>query len=402
MKKRVLFYSHDTFGLGHIRRTQKIANELAGPDTAILIICSSPKAADYRSQDGIEYLNLPGFTKLKTGKYTPRNLNLDLESFVKIRSNIILSAVRSFEPHVFVVDKEPLGVKAELLPSLEYLSKERPQTQTVCGIRDILDDPEKIAIEWKKRGSKEALLNFYKSILVYGDQSIYDLQKQYSLGPELGKRLKYVGYITQKESDNLQIETIPLTNTENRPLVTFSLGGGEDGDEFLNTFLSMLKKYDKNIPFHSLVVTGPFLSNGRYLRAQSFVDQLNNVDIFNFVPNMFEVLKQSDGLVTMGGYNTFCECLSLKKVPIILPRVEPREEQLIRAKIFKDIGLCDYIHPDDLNEEILLERILMNLEANKQMQNRPHWEGLKQTALFLDGLAKKSVELLSPRVNASI
>ena len=69
---RIFFYSHDTVGLGHIRRTQKIANQIAADDRSILIACASPKASAYLSEPGIEYLNLPGFTKLMTGEYVPR------------------------------------------------------------------------------------------------------------------------------------------------------------------------------------------------------------------------------------------------------------------------------------------------------------------------------------------
>ncbi|MBO9668246.1 MAG: hypothetical protein J7501_15705, partial [Bdellovibrio sp.] len=103
--KRIIFYSHDTFGLGHIRRTQKLANEIAGPDKSILIICASPKASSYSSAPGIEYLNLPGFTKQVTGQYVPRSLNMPIDGFVNLRSSLILSAARAFQPDVFIIDK---------------------------------------------------------------------------------------------------------------------------------------------------------------------------------------------------------------------------------------------------------------------------------------------------------
>jgi predicted glycosyltransferase len=59
----------------------------------------------------------------------------------------------------------------------------------------------------------------------------------------------------------------------------------------------------------------------------------------------------------MGGYNSVCELLHMRKFPLILPRVKPREEQLIRAKVFKAKGLCDYIHPNELNPESLAFKI---------------------------------------------
>jgi len=41
---RVLIYSHDTFGLGHLRRSRAIANALvrSHPDASVVIISGSP------------------------------------------------------------------------------------------------------------------------------------------------------------------------------------------------------------------------------------------------------------------------------------------------------------------------------------------------------------------------
>src|SRR2546426_998592 len=125
--KRILLYSHDTFGLGHIRRTQKIANAVANPDWSILVACASPKTSSFSSRPGIEYLNLPGFAKQVNGDYLPRSLNIPGSEFVNLRASLLLSAVRSFSPDLVLIDKEPLGVRGELLPALGYLRTCRPQ-----------------------------------------------------------------------------------------------------------------------------------------------------------------------------------------------------------------------------------------------------------------------------------
>ena len=45
------------------------------------------------------------------------------------------------------------------------------------------------------------------------------------------------------------------------------------------------------------------------------------------------------GIIAMGGYNTFCEILSLDKRAIVVPRTEPRMEQYIRASRAQELGL---------------------------------------------------------------
>jgi predicted glycosyltransferase len=50
----------------------------------------------------------------------------------------------------------------------------------------------------------------------------------------------------------------------------------------------------------------------------------------------------------MGGYNTVCELLSFRKRALVVPRVTPRREQLIRAERLSALGLLDLLHPDEL------------------------------------------------------
>ena len=58
---------------------------------------------------------------------------------------------------------------------------------------------------------------------------------------------------------------------------------------------------------------------------------------------MEKLLAAADVVVSMGGYNTICELLSLGTVAIIIPRESPRKEQLIRAKILHHRNLVEYI-----------------------------------------------------------
>jgi predicted glycosyltransferase len=66
----------------------------------------------------------------------------------------------------------------------------------------------------------------------------------------------------------------------------------------------------------------------------------------------------------MGGYNTICEILASKTPALIVPRVTPRQEQLIRAERMKELGLVDMLHPKDLSA-----RALRNWLAGHPSQN---------------------------------
>lgn len=54
---------------------------------------------------------------------------------------MILSTAEAFEPEASIVNKEPLGMKGEVVPTLRFLRQECPGTRIVLGLRDVMDDP---------------------------------------------------------------------------------------------------------------------------------------------------------------------------------------------------------------------------------------------------------------------
>src|SRR5262249_40876017 len=70
--------------------------------------------------------------------------------------------------------------------------------------------------------------------------------------------------------------------------------------------------------------------------------------VVEFVTDPEFLLERADRVVAMGGYNSVCEVLSYAKPALIVPRVKPRREQLIRAERLRDLGLPDTLRPDEL------------------------------------------------------
>lgn len=388
MSKRIFFYSHDTVGLGHIRRTQKIANQLAGNDRSILIACASPVASTYLSEEGIEYLNLPGFTKLMTGDYIPRNLNLPIQEFVDLRSSILLSAVMNFRPDVVIVDKEPLGVKQELRPALQYIREVLPETHTICGFRDILDDNETVCKEWEKRETAAALEELYDTIFVYGQKEIYDYSSEYScVTDKIADRIKYTGYVNPKT--NREPGAMPsLLFPHKKPLVTITMGGGGDGDEVIETVLDLVQAELCAAKFNLLLLTGPFVQREIMKKAKAVEKDFACFRTVRFVNNTEKIFQNSDLVVTMGGYNTMCELVALKKYPLVIPRVVPRVEQLIRAKVFHERGLCEFIDPRELTAPLLSIKIEEMLEESPQPKANFATDGLEQIESYIEEVLK--------------
>jgi predicted glycosyltransferase len=114
---RVLIYSHDTFGLGHLRRCRTIAHALVErhKDLSVLILSGSPIIGSFDFRSRVDFVRIPGVIKLRDGEYTSLNLHIDIEEMLAMRASIIRHTADIFDPDLFIVDKEPLGLRGEVL-----------------------------------------------------------------------------------------------------------------------------------------------------------------------------------------------------------------------------------------------------------------------------------------------
>ena len=158
---RILMYSHDTFGLGHLRRCRTIAHALVedyrGLNVLIISGATIAGAFDYRSR--VDFVTVPSVVKLRDGEYTSMASHVALQETLKMRQSIIRHTAETFQPDVFIVDKEPLGLKGEVEETLTYLKARG--TTLVLGMRDVMDAPHLLEAEWKKNNVLQKIDQFY-------------------------------------------------------------------------------------------------------------------------------------------------------------------------------------------------------------------------------------------------
>ena len=158
---RIVLYSHDTMGLGHKRRNLLIAQALGASDinADILMISGMRDASDSPMPDGVDYLTLPALYKRAAGQYRSRRLSLVLQEMIELRSQLICTAVKSFQPDVLIVDNVPRGAVRELDATLEYV-KAQPHIHCVLGLRDVLDTPAAVQRDWQRADSAAAIRRY--------------------------------------------------------------------------------------------------------------------------------------------------------------------------------------------------------------------------------------------------
>ena len=341
--KRVLIYSHDSFGLGHVSRCRTIANALVEADesVSVLILSGSPMIGSYEFHSGIDFVRVPGVVKQLSGEYDSANLRVGVEHTMEMRTRIIRDTADIFRPDLFIVDKEPLGLRGEVGPAL-HLLKERG-TPLVLGLRDVMDDPAALAQEWERKKIVPALRDLYDEIWIYGLPQINKPLTGIDVPPSVRHKMVYTGYLHRELPLHAdiphEIEEIDC------PFILVTAGGGGDGEDLVDWVLAAYE-HDPNIPYGAVIVFGPFMSATAREAFKDRAAKFKNIRTLTFTNNLGALMKDAAGVVAMGGYNTFCEILSFDKRAIIVPRTKPRLEQFIRARAARNIGLVEMLDAD--------------------------------------------------------
>jgi predicted glycosyltransferase len=356
---RVLIYSHDSFGLGHLRRCRAIAHSLVQhhKQLNVLILSGSPIIGRFSFRSRVDFVRVPGIIKLRNGEYTSLNLDVNIEHTLALRASIIEHTARVFEPNLFLVDKEPLGLLGEARQTLRLLRR-RGQCRLVLGLRDIMDDPRSLAAEWRRKRVMPALQRLYDEIWVYGLPEFYDPVSAYRFPPDVAAKTVFTGYLPREAKPDVSLPFEIQTLFRDGPFLLVTPGGGGDGAELVDTAISAYERFDARLPWPALIVYGPFLPAQDRAAFERRVAALPRVATLTFHEDLESLIEKAAGVVCLGGYNTFCEIVSLNKRSLIVPRITPRAEQLIRAETARRLGLVETLHPEQLSPETLADALV--------------------------------------------
>jgi predicted glycosyltransferase len=355
---RILIYSHDTFGLGHLRRCRAIAHALVEryKQLSVLILSGSPIIGSFDFRARVDFVRVPGVIKLRNGEYTPLNLHLDIAETLSMRASIIQHTAEIFDPDLFIVDKEPVGLRGEVLPTLKSLK--RRGTRLVLGLRDVMDEPRLLEPEWQRKKAMPALRDLYDEVWVYGLPQICDPLEGITLPPRVRQKMVYTGYLHREVPTHGTPALLP--EIANRPFLLVTTGGGGDGEALIDWVLRAYE-HDPLLPYPALLVLGPFMQPEKQAEFIERASKLKRVNAITFHKQLESLVERAAGVVAMGGYNTFCEVISLNKRALIVPRTAPRLEQHIRASRAAELGLVGMLSDDGTYDPAVMAAALRAL-----------------------------------------
>jgi len=335
-------YSHDTFGLGHLRRCRAIAHAIVEQfkGVSVLIISGSQIAGAFNFRARVDFVKIPSVIKLYNGEYDSIGEYIEIDEILEMRKLIIQRTAEVFQPDIFIADKEPMGLKGELIPTLEMFKTTK--TQTVLGLRDVMDSPKFLKEEWAKSDMVEKINEYYNRIWAYGPDRFWNPLQGFDLPNSLENKMAYTGFL-DREAFNMPDDEGPQL-PENYILAT--AGGGGDGVVLMEQILAA-REHDKTNDFPVVMVLGPFMKSDNKDRIRLRASGLPNITVLDFESQMEVLIRNASAIVGMCGYNTFCEAMSFDKRALFVPRTTPREEQLIRATRARELGLCDMLLPEE-------------------------------------------------------
>jgi len=385
-KTHIALYSPGIVGLGHLRRNLLIAQVLAESHlkSVNLMVTEAREASAFVNcmPPGVDCMTLPGLSKGVDGVCKPRYLDLPLKEVIALRARTIRAALKEFKPDLLLVDNLPRGAYRELDPALKQL-KAGGHTRVVLGLRDVLDEPWSVHRDWFRWKFEEAINEYYDAIWVYGDPAIYNMIDEYRFPPSISSKIRFVGYLDQRKrvgfasrqgEDWAEGGLLP----EGR-LMLCLLGGGQDGDRLAEAFSEAKLPQDAC----GVIVTGPFMSTQTQRRLLERSAANPRLRILNFIKEPTMLVERAERVIAMGGYNTVCEVLSFQKRSLIVPRVKPRREQIIRAQRLKDLGLIDMLEVDRSNPQALTEWMARELPP-LSVSGRLNLDGLERLPELAD------------------
>ena len=401
--KKILIYSHDTYGLGNIRRMLAIAETIKREysDASILLLSGSPMIHAFRLEEGMDYVKLPCLSRDEADSYKSKSLRISKSSILRLRSDLIQSTVLNFEPDLILVDKKPLGVGNELAPMLATLRHLEKKPKLVLVLRDILDKPETTIPVWASNRYHEVIRSAYDRILVLGSSDVFDAVEEYAFPPSSAEKTFFCGYTRRSDYQRTPAEIRAELGINGGRLVLVATGGGEDGANLVREALSTVEEFGNRFADHCVVFLGPEMPQAQADRFEALAASLPAVTVKSFCEDFVSYVAAADAVVAMGGYNTVTEVLSLDVPAVIVPRTKPVSEQEIRAAQLERLGLVKALNPSLLCPAEL-QQALADAIAQRQSPTGPgdtlDFTALQQVVGHIDSLLD---DPSSPRIQSA-
>ncbi len=337
--RRVLVYTHNSIGLGHVFRTLAVITGIRKwrPDIDFMVI-SGTSVPHVLMRQGIEVVKLPGVKKAveETGcPLKPRYLrSLQIDEILRFRRTIIREAHAFFRPDVVMIEHYLAGLSGEIAPLL--------MEKKACQ-----NSPKDFALVHLSRGimGNDFFLQqgpdaphalpvppVYDFFYVFDDPAS-EIAKGIADGtPQTGHPVRYLGRIADKSIAELpeRDAIIKRFRLADKPIILLYLSRHGKIAAIGRCLMTAIEQAGLDRNFQVIMVADPYL-NPEIIEDLKNDIRFKQVRFLPFFYPLIDLIHASDIVICRAGYNVINEILLTDTKALVIPEHHSSCEQEERA-----------------------------------------------------------------------
>lgn len=342
---RVLFYVQHLLGIGHVFRATRVARAMAKAGFQMHLVWGGTRLPSI-NLDGLNMIWLdpvkagdPFIVDLVRPDGSPAG-----DALLERRRESLLGLLATLRPDIVMTETFPFGrrqMRFELEPLMKAARDASWRPLTISSIRDIMTENRK---QSRLLETLHSVKSWYDLVLVHGDERLISLPDTLPGAETIMDKVRYTGLVAPEPVDM----SIPPSISAD---VVISAGGGAVGHALTAAAIGA-NKHSSRFPDNWLLVVGPERADSDFEVLETATGQ--GMRIVRFVPDLARVLAESKVSVSRAGYNTVGDLMRAGCRSVLAPFSGGREtEQLRRARMLADRGLCQFITDQELTPQTL-------------------------------------------------
>jgi len=385
--------------MGHLVRSTEIVRSLV-KYFQVYFICGGPEIAGFEIPPQVKLIRLPALW-LEDGKFRVNDRDKSVEEVKEIRKSLLISEFNRIKPDCLITEFFPFGrhkLFFELIPLVEYIKTASPDTKIVCSLRDVIG---KESTPEEEETICDLMNRYFDLLLFHSDARFLKFSESFSRYRDIKSEIIHTGFVTQSVTANFRSYRLWGEANPETVKILVSVGGGRIGYELLETVIAASQILSKKIPHIIKIFTGPFMPDAKAKQLKQFAVHQDNIHIETYTLQLPAYMQTADISLSLSGYNTTMNILSTGVRAIVVPigHEQQDKEQLVRTQKLQNLGIVDYIPPQDLEASHLVDRIISCLNKNIVLDDSHKFDlhGAEKTAIFLHDFLNQTKSSIAVR-----
>jgi predicted glycosyltransferase len=409
LQPNILFFFETAAGLGHMRRTSGIVNKLVEKGAAVTVASGSFQSPQDFFDSRVKLMRLNPLVGRNGGSHyyfkedgsKQEVVNYDKVAWQRERAKIVREKLKGQGFHAIIAEYWPFSRQVSFNRAIDEAIKATHKTGihplVFSSARDVLHTKNSTGKLTAQELEQEATaLKVIKDkvdhILVHGDPRLFSFEQGFSEFDKIKKKVYYTGFVVTPIKQ--------FAPEDRKKKVVVSVGSGTVGSRIISNIFNAHSHVKGLEQYEWVFIFGPRMSEAQKNSLKAMMDQYNSsapasrkVLYYDYVPNLPELLGESEYSISMGGYNTTFEVMASGVKGIIVPKIlkskkdgnefESCPEQAGRALQLEDQGFVSVIEFRDTNRPRTFAKLIKEKFDSAAGVSKADFSGAEKSAAFV-------------------